>query len=165
MLMLAGRVSHEIAMDMAKVLFKLGKKQNAGALLQNIGKNNHESAEILHQVQAVFESEQLADEGQALIQETQQDVVVVNNHGVVLAKKGEFEEGAQLLRTAAQNLVNSEIIIMNLCGLLLALMNKEGKSNFLARKVEDLRNRARKLNQANRENYLYAGVIARIVNP
>lgn len=68
MLMLAGRVSHEIPIHIAKVLLKLGKKDQAGALLQDIVKNNHESVETTHQVQDVFQSEQLADEGQALIQ-------------------------------------------------------------------------------------------------
>lgn len=70
-----------------------------------------------------------------------------------------------MLRTATQNLPNSEVIIMNLCGLLLALMNKEGKSNLLAREGEDLLNRARKLNPANKNHYLYAGAFARIENP
>ncbi|MHB8948011.1 MAG: hypothetical protein ACYC4S_02975 [Rhodoferax sp.] len=68
MLILIGWVSHEIAMHMAKDLLKLGKKDQAGAMLQDIVKDNHESVETSHQVQAVFQSEQLADEGQALIQ-------------------------------------------------------------------------------------------------
>ena len=63
-------------------------------------------------------------------------------------------------RTATQNLPDNEVIIMNLCGLLLGLMNKDGKSNLLAREVEDLLNWARDLNSVNKKNYLYAGALA-----
>ena len=161
---LSGKVSHEVAMDMAKSLFKLGKKDKACALLQDIVKNNHENAEIFRQVEAVFESEQLAEEGQTLIQESRQEVININNQGVMLAKKGEFHEGAKLLRSAVQNLPSSEVIIMNLCGLLIGLMNKEGTNNLMAREVEELLNRVRELNPANRKHHLYAGALARIVS-
>lgn len=160
----SGKVNHEVVLKLAKALFKLGKKDKACGLLRDIVKNNHENAEIFHQVEAVFESEQLAEEGQTLIQESRQEVININNQGVVLAKKGEFEEGVKLLRTAVQNLPNSEVIIMNLCGLLIGLMNKEGKNNLMAREVEDLLNRVRELNPANAKQRLYAGALTRIVS-
>ena len=62
-------------------------------------------------------------------------------------------------KTVTQNLPDTEVIIMNLCSSLLAPMNKDGKSNLLAREVEDLLNRARELNLVNKKNYLYAGAL------
>jgi len=83
---LSGAVSTEIAMDMAKSLFQLGEKNKACGLLQSVVKNNHENTDIISQVEAVFQSEQLGDEGENLIQESKQEVININNQGVSLAR-------------------------------------------------------------------------------
>jgi tetratricopeptide (TPR) repeat protein len=159
---LSGKVSTEVAMEMAKSLFKLGKKDKACGLLRDVVKNNHENVEISSQIQAVFESEQLGAEGLALVNESRQEVININNHGVMLAKNGELQEAAKLLRQAVENLPNNEVIIMNLCGLLISLMNKEGKSDLMLREVKDLLARVSELNPANKKHPEYSAALARI---
>jgi len=161
---LSGKLSHEVAMDMATSLFKLGKKDKALGLLRDIVKNNHQNAEVLRQVESVFEQEQVAEEGTALIKESQQEVTNINNQAVTLAKQGNFLEGVKLLREAVQNFPHSEVMIMNLCGLLFGQMNKEGSNNLMALEIKGLLDRVLKLNPANKNYHVYSSTLARLMN-
>lgn len=159
---LSGKVSTEISMDMAKSLFQLGKKDKACDLLQTVVKNNHENAEIISQVEEVFQSEQLGEEGENLIKESKQEVININNQGVNLAREGKFEEAVEMLRKAVQSLPNSEVMLMNLCGMLIGLMKKAGKDDNLAREAKNLLDRVRELNPSNRKHNEYASALNQI---
>jgi tetratricopeptide (TPR) repeat protein len=161
---LSGKVSTEISMEMAKSLFALGEKDKACGLLQTVVKNNHENAEIIGQVDAVFQSEQLGEEGENLINASKQEVVNINNQGVMLAKEGKFEEAVGLLRKAVQNLPNSEVILMNLCGMLIGLIKKSGKDDSLLYEAKSLLDRVRELNPANKKYSEYANALNQIKN-
>ncbi|MES2583639.1 MAG: tetratricopeptide repeat protein [Pseudomonadota bacterium] len=159
---LPAKANAETSMEMAQALFALGKKDKACNLMRDLVKNNHENVEIARQIEAVFEDANLGMEGAALIKESRQEVININNEGVVLAKKGEFLEGAKLLRTALRNLPNSEMVLLNLCALLIGLMNKEGKSEALVQEVQALLDRVFVLNPANKKYQLYMGALARM---
>lgn len=156
---LSGKVSAEIAMDMAKSLFQLGEKEKACDLLQTVVKNNHENAEIISQIEGVFQSEQLGEEGENLIQESKQEVVNINNQGVILAREGKLEEAVELLRKAVQSLPNSEVMLMNLCGMLIGLIKKTGKGDRLASEAKNLLDRVRELNPTNKKYHEYASAL------
>lgn len=158
---LPGKVSPEVALEVAQNLLALGRKDKACDLMRDLVKNNHENATISRKVESLFDQAELGAEGRSLIQESQQEVVNINNQGVMLAKKGEFLEGAKLLRTAVQNLPNSEVVIMNLCGLLIGLMRKEGKTDALVHEVKSLLERVGQLNPANKKYHLYLDAINR----
>ena len=160
---LPGKPSPEVALEMAKSLLTLGKKDKACALMRDLVKNNHENADLSRQIESVFAHAKLGAEGLALITESRQEVVNINNQGVVLAKQGNYQEGAKLLRTALHNLPHSEVVIANLCALLIGLMGKEGKSDALVQEVRELLNRGRELNPANKKYHLYASALARTV--
>ena len=161
---LSGKISTEISMDMAKSLFHLGEKEKACGLLQTVVKNNHENTGIISQVEAVFQGEQLGDEGENLIQESKREVININNQGVMLAKEGKFEEAVGLLRKAVQNLPNSEVMLMNLCGMLIGLLKKTSKDDSLLHEAKDLLDRVRELNPANRKYNEYANELNQIKN-
>jgi predicted Zn-dependent protease len=110
----------------------------------------------------LFESEQLAEVGQALIKNARQEVIDINNQGVILAKQGQFQQGAKLLREAITKLPTSEVMILNLCGLLIAQMSKEGYNTKLATEARELLNRVREINPINKKFYSYSLVLARL---
>ena len=122
------------------------------------------SAEISLGVESVFQSENMAEEGQALINKSRQEVVDINNQGVLLAKKGDFLAGVKLLREAAKTLANNEVILVNLCGLLIGLINKDGKNAALAAEAKGLLERVRELNPANKKCQAYSLALTRIMN-
>ena len=45
--------------------------------------------------------------------------------GVLLGRQGQCAEGARLLRQALQELPGNEVMLLNLCGLLLANLSKD----------------------------------------
>jgi DNA-binding NarL/FixJ family response regulator/TolA-binding protein len=159
----AGKMSAEVAIDVAKSMFKLGKKDKACNMLQSVVRNNHENAEISANIAQIFEDHGLAAEGQALIAASRSEVVAINNQGVTLAKSGDLVGGANLLRTAAHKLPNSEVILINLCALLIGLLSKEGKSQQIAAEARDLLDRVRVLNNANKNYHVYTAALNRIM--
>lgn len=161
---LSGKVSTDVAMEMAKSYFKLGKKDKASEMLGSIVKNNHESADISREVEAIFESEGMKEEGQALVNQSREEVINLNNQGVMLAKAGKFDEGAELLRKSLENLPNNEVIMMNLSGLLLGQMTRQGKNDLVAAEVRTLLDRVQRLNPANKKMHEYVAVLNRITN-
>jgi len=159
----SGKVSAEVAIDVARSFFKLGQKEKACGLLQEVVKNNHENAEISKSIEALFEDHGLAAEGQALIAESRDAVVAINNQGVTLAKGGDLLGGANLLRSAAHKLPHSEVILINLCGLLIGMLSKEGKSHQIAGEARELLERVRHLNAANKNYHVYTAALNRIM--
>lgn len=159
----SGKVSAGVAIDVAKSMFKLGRKDQACGLLQNVVQNNHENAEISRNIEQIFEDHGLVEEGQTLIAESRNEVVAINNQGVTLAKSGDLVGGANLLRTAAQKLPNSEVILINLCALLIGMLSKQGKSQPIATEARELLDRVRVLNIANKNYHIYTAALNRIM--
>ncbi len=146
---MSGTAGARITIDMAKLQFQRGEKDKAMDLLGSVVKNNHEDAEILKQVSAVFSQEKLGEAGAAMINELTQEVVNVNNQGVRLASAGKFEEGSLLLREAIKTLPNNATLLTNLCGMLLGLMYKNGGGEQQTAEIRELLERVRKINPFN----------------
>ena len=156
---LGGALSPAMAMEMAKALFRMGNKEAAAALLRDVVKNNHDSAGISAQVQALFESEQLGDEGRALIQASRQEVININNQGVALGREGKPDEAIALLRKALQEMPGSETVMMNLCGLLIVQVKKSGRSDERLAGIRELLYRVQVLNPANKKQHEYTAAL------
>lgn len=150
---LGGKMSASVAMEMARAKFMLGQTEEASALLRDVVKNNHENAEVSRQVQALFESEQLGDVGRALIQESRQEVIDINNQGVTLGKEGKLGEAIVLLKKALKELPNNETIMMNLCGLLIVQLTRVGRSDQLLGEIKDLLDTVYEQNPANKKQH------------
>jgi tetratricopeptide (TPR) repeat protein len=157
----AGKVSADVAIDVARSLFKLGKKDKACGLLQEVVKNNHENVEVSGSIEQLFEEHDLVAEGQALIAASRGEVVAINNQGVTLAKSGDLLGGANLLRSAADKLPHNEVILVNLCGLLIGLLSREGKNHQIAGEVRELLDRVRQLNPSNKHAHTYTAALNR----
>ena len=67
-----------------------------------------------------------------------------------------------MLRTALKDMPHSEVVIMNLCGLLFGLMRKEGKSEALMQEVTELLERARHINPGSKKYQAYTAALNQI---
>ena len=159
---LADKISPELLVEVAKSQLKLGLKDKACSLLGRVIKNNHENAALFSQIEAVFAGENLAEEGRALVTASRQEVVDINNQGVTLAKRGDFEQGVKLLRSAVKQLPTSEAVILNLSGLLIGQMSKEGYKEALGAEALALLERVHEINPTNKKYYAYALVLTRL---
>lgn len=154
-----GKTSPQTAMEMAKSLLSLGRKDEACELMRTLIKSHHENQQVSAMVQALFEQAGLADEGRSLIAASREEAVSINNQGVMLGREGKFAEGAKLLRVALQNLPNSEVMMMNLCGLLIGQMRAEGRSDPLLNEIMELLNRVRDINPENPKYRQYVNLL------
>jgi hypothetical protein len=159
---LGGKLSPELMMEMAKSHLKLGQKDKACQLMGEVVKNDHENAHLSKEIEAIFTTENLAEIGQSLIAAARKEVIDINNQGVMLAKQGEFIQGATLLRSAVKKLPTSEVMIVNLCGLLIAQMSKSGYTEALASETRALLDQLREINPGNKKFYSYSRVLARL---
>jgi len=159
---LGSNLNPELLVEVAKSQLKLGRQDKACKLLTEVIKNNHENTALAGQIEAVFASENLASVGHALVAAARKEVIDINNLGVTLARKGDFAQGSQLLRSALRQLPSSEVMLVNLCGLLIAQMTKEGYKEPLAVEARELLERVHTLNSTNKKYYSYALVLARL---
>lgn len=159
---MAGSASPELLVEVAKSQLKLGLKDKACGLLGQVIKANHENTALSSQIEAVFAAENMVQEGQALVAASRQEVIEINNQGVILAKQGQYEQGAKLLREALKQLPGSEAIIINLSGLLIGQLNKEGYKEAIAAEAWALLDRVHELNPGNKKYYAYALVLAKL---
>jgi len=126
---LAGNVPTNVAMDLAKSCFALGKKEQGENLVKYVVRNHHEDEAVLKQAQALFTELGMADEGQALISSTRQEVIDVNNKGVQLAKEGKLEESIEFFAKAASGMPDNHTINLNAAQSLIMHMQKNGKND------------------------------------
>jgi len=162
MAQMEGKLTAEQLMDVAQSHLQLGHQDKACKILADIVKNNHEDTDISAQIEHIFAKADLKSVGQALINASRQEVVDINNQGVVLAKKGDYQQGAGLLRSAIKQLPGSEVMIVNLAGLLIAQMSKDGYKDVLAAEARELLERVHGLNPANKKYYSYTLVLTRL---
>ena len=118
-----------------------------------------ENTQLSAQVQHLFEQANLGEEGKALIAASREEAVAINNQGVMLGRQGQFAEGARLLRIALQNLPHSEVMMMNLCGLLIGQIRAEGRTDALVAEVMGLVERVRDVNPDNAKLRQYVQLI------
>ena len=159
---LSGNAEADVKMDMAKVLLQLGEKDKAYGLLESVVKNNHENMGVINQVEAVFESEGLGSEGKGLIKKFTEEIIEINDKGVLLAREEKFEEGIKLLREALQQLPNNVLFITNLCGMLIGLMMKKGKDDRLIGEIGKHLEHVREIDPNNKKYYVYINALSRL---
>lgn len=162
---LPASVNPATAMDMANTLFSLGQKDKACALVESMVKNNHENAAIIKMAEAVFDKAGMGAEGGERIKKSTQEVININNQGVVLANEGKYEEGIKLMRQALQALPNSDLMITNLCGMMIGLMSKNGKDDRLIFEARELLDRVNKLNPSNKKYNTYMSILNKLSSP
>ncbi len=154
-----GNISTATMMDMANALIKSGQTEKACSLLERVVKNNHENPGVIKMVEAVFDAAGLHDEGREIIRKASQAVIDINNQGVILANEGKFEEGIKLIRQALETLPNSDLMLMNLCGMIIGLMSKNGANSSLLAEARDSLDRVRKINPANKKYNAYMNML------
>lgn len=145
---ISGAVATNVAFDLAKTCFALGKKEEGENLIKYVVRNHHENETVLRQAQSLFNEIGLENEGQALISSTKQEVVDINNKGVQLAKEGKLEESIEFFAKAATGMPENLTINLNAAQSLLMHMQQKGKNDRHLYQTRQYLDRIRQINAA-----------------
>ena len=104
----------QAVLSLADACFVMGKEEEAMGLLRHAIQNNHEDESIKDKVHAVLTAAgKDASEATAMIEESTQEVILLNNDGVRKAQAGQLEEATEMLCQAANRLPNNMQIVGN----------------------------------------------------
>lgn len=156
----AGKISREVAelvkaddshrassvmLEAAQMFLATGNKEAAEDIARAIIKNNHENAELLAQVNDLYSQAGMSDQGEELVRKSRQEVIAINDRGVILAKEGKLDEAIRLLSDAHTMLPNNKRIMINLSNMAVMSMRKNGKNGDMMLMVNECLRQVAKL--------------------
>lgn len=157
--------SPRTTLELANSLLTMDRKSEAVDLLCKLVKTHHEDNQLSQQAQLLFERAGMGEQGRALMSEARAELININNQGVMLGRQGQFAEGARLLRLALQDLPGNEVMLLNLCGLLIAQLRTEGSNDALLGETLGLLRRVRELNPDSAKYSVYMNALKAVRAP
>ena len=137
------KTSAGFELDMAKALFIQGHGDEAREIIRRVVQSNHQEEDVLENIQMLFKDLELEDEGQKMIGEAVEEVVVLNNEGVRLVKEGELVKAIDYFRNAAKRLDQNKVINANAANSMIVFMNKNGVRREYLEEVKTYLDRVR----------------------
>ncbi len=136
-------VSQRLSIDLAHVCYATGKQEAAEKLMRQVAAENNEDNHLIDHINDVFAKTGYSEAGKALLDEVGQEIINLNNKGVLAARAGNFEESVRLLMQAADQVPNLQFLV-NAAKAIFTLMDKNGWSPSLADRAQDYLQRAQR---------------------
>ncbi len=136
-------VSQRLAVDLAHACYTTGKKDDAGRIMRQVAAENNEDTHLIDHISNVFAKTGQPDAGKTLLDQVGQEIVALNNKGVMAARSGDLEGAVQLLIQAAEQVPNLQFLV-NAAKAIFALMDKKGWDDELAARARDYLLRAQR---------------------
>jgi tetratricopeptide (TPR) repeat protein len=134
---MSGKVSNDIALDLAKGFIASGNKEKGMSILEGLAKNHYEDEKMLRKVRHVLEETGTTDEGEKIIAAARQETVKLNNQGVALVEQGRLDEAIEFFTKASERLPDNVTVNANAARAIIIKMEKTGRDDrllFRARK-------------------------------
>ncbi len=119
-------LADSIAVDLAKVCFLNGKENEARELVKDMISNFYEDEKIQAAVRGMLDGIGRADESQMLIENSINEVIKLNNEGVMRAKNGDLAGSVDLLATAARRMPQNVQVALNAAQALIVESDRNG---------------------------------------
>ncbi len=136
-------VSQRLAVDLAHACYATGKQEEAGKIMRQVAAENHEDAQLTNHITSVFEKTGQSEAGKAMLEQVGQEIINLNNKGVLAAREGDLEGAVQLLIQAAEQVPNLQFLV-NAAKAIFTLMDKKGWDPDLAARALDYLQRAQR---------------------
>jgi len=130
-------LSASLMLDAAQLFLATGNKEAAESITQTIVKNNHENAELLAQVNDLYDQAGMTDKGEELVSKSRQEVIALNDRGVIMAKEGKLDEAIRLLGDAHIMFPNNKRIMINLANMAVMSMRQNGRRSDLVQLTDE----------------------------
>ncbi|WP_338844940.1 response regulator [Massilia sp. W12] len=115
-----------VALDMARLLFATGIEDAPIALLRELARNNHDNPQLLGEIRQVFARARMAEEGDAIVNNSSAEAADMMNRGVLLWKTGKLMEAVEWMRDTARALPDNQRVLFNYAQIVLSCMERHG---------------------------------------
>ncbi|MFZ2300708.1 MAG: response regulator [Gallionella sp.] len=139
--------STDVLLEAAQLFLATGDKEAAESLTETLVKNNHENTELLAQVNELYNQAGFQDKGEELVNKSRQEVIELNNRGVLMAKEGKLDDAIRLLSDARTMLPNNKRIMINLVNMSILSMRQNGKNDYLMQLARECLERVAQLDR------------------
>ncbi len=135
--------SQRLAVDLAHACYATGKQEEAGKIMRQVAAENHEDTHLTNHITSVFEKTGQSEAGKAMLEQVGQEIINLNNKGVLAAREGDLEGAVQLLIQAAEQVPNLQFLV-NAAKAIFTLIDKKGWDSDLAARALDYLQRAQR---------------------
>ncbi|SFL03297.1 Tetratricopeptide repeat-containing protein [Nitrosomonas aestuarii] len=119
-------ISTEAALDITKNCLALDNPELAINVIKQLVNNHSENEQLMNQVRDIYEKAGRSEAGNAIIQNTKKEIIIINNEGVKLAQDGKLEQSIEFFIQAAKGLPNNATINFNAAYSMIQQMKKTG---------------------------------------
>ncbi len=116
-----------VKLDLAKASFLIGDRESGERLVQEVIRSNHDNVALKDRAVKMMEGVGMAEGAKELVSRAAEEVVVLNNQGVLLAREGKLEEAVTLLVDAVTHLPNNVTILLNAASVMILNLRKNGR--------------------------------------
>lgn len=132
------RVEGPLLLDLADSYLSQGRHEEADAVISEVARNAHDSESLLAKAKKLYEAAGRAEEGAKVLAAATSDVRKLNNDGVLLAHKGDFQAAIASLLDACQMAPYNPRILMNGIWVILKSIEQGGMDENMLNKARDL---------------------------
>lgn len=126
-------LSAKVMLDLAHACLMVGDDASAHEIVRRVAAANHEDRMVMEQIARVFHKTGKEGQGKALVAQVGQEIVELNNRGVLAARKGDVEGSVQLLMEAAERMPNLQFLL-NASKAIFTLLELKGWDPDLAKR-------------------------------
>lgn len=125
------RVDERIMLDMAGSCMALGRHAEADAIVGEVARNAHDSETLLAKARKLYEESGRGAVGNQVLAAATADVRKLNNEGVMLAHKGDFQGAMDRMRQACTEAPFNPRILMNGIWVIMKYLEQSGMDHEL----------------------------------
>lgn len=134
-----------LLLKMAETYMAGGQHDAADNIIRHVARNAHDSEALLDKARQIYLAAGREADGASVLKSATGDVRKLNNEGVMLAQKGDYQQAVDKLLLACQEAPHNPRIIMNAVWVILKYIDQNGMSEEL---LEEAR---RRLDEADRQ--------------
>jgi DNA-binding response OmpR family regulator len=120
------RVDGPLMLELASTCLVHGRHEEADAVVSEVARNAHDSEALLAKAKQLYEDAGRGAEAGKLLTEATSDVRKLNNEGVMLAHKGEFEDAVRRMVAACDLAPFNPRVLMNGIWVILKAIERTG---------------------------------------
>jgi DNA-binding response OmpR family regulator/Tfp pilus assembly protein PilF len=125
-----------LMLDMAGVCMATGRHVEADGIVSEVAKNAHDSEALLAKARRIYDEAGRTDVGASVLASATSKVRKLNNEGVVLAQRGDYQTAVEKLLTACSEAPYNPRIMMNAVWVILKYIDQVGMDEKM---IEDAR--------------------------